>query len=271
MCLVVLGYRVSERFPFILIHNRDEFYDRPFEPLSYWGEPAGILAGRDLKSEGMWLGMTKFGHFGTITNVRDIKSHRPDAPSRGSVVKNFLLESLKNPHYSPFSFLKSYQASFHQMNFFNLFFGSIVSPWYFSSKSLDLKKLEPGIYGLSNSSLDTPWPKLIQAKTKIKDILNSSESESITEIEEELFKLLQDPTPAELKTLPSTGLSTQKEKALSSIFISLPGYGTLTSTLILVDSKRNTLFKERVHNKDQKIFPLKKEIFQTNLEFIYQM
>lgn len=271
MCLIVLGYQVSDRFPFILIHNRDEFYNRPFEPLSSWQEPEGILGGRDLKSEGMWLGMTKSGHFGTITNFRDIKSYRPDAPSRGSVVKSFLLESLKKPNYSPSSFLNKYEESFQQMNFFNLFFGSIVSPWYFSSRSLDLKKLDPGIYGLSNSSLDTPWPKLLQAKTKIKEILNSSESESITKIEEELFKILKDPTPAQLNTLPNTGLSTEKEKALSSIFVELPEYGTLTSTLILVDSKKKTLFEERVYNRDKTIFPLKKEIFQTTLEFICQM
>lgn len=271
MCLTVLAYQVSDYFPFILIHNRDEFYNRSFEPLSSWREPAGILGGRDLKSGGIWLGMTKFGHFGTITNFRDIKNYKPDAPSRGSIVKDFLVESLKNQHSSPFSFIQSYQASIRDMNFFNLFFGSIFSPWYFSSKNLDLKKLDPGIYGLSNSSLDTPWPKLTQAKLKTEEILHSYESDSIKKIEGTLFKILEDSTPAEENTLPRTGLSTEKEIALSSIFVSLPQYGTLTSSLILVDSNRNIIFKERVHNRGKKIFPLKAENFQTQLEFVCQM
>ena len=83
MCLILLNYNAHPDYSLILAANRDEFYDRPTQPLSFWKDNPDILAGQDLKGKGTWLGITKNGRFAGITNFRDPASQKQDAPSRG--------------------------------------------------------------------------------------------------------------------------------------------------------------------------------------------
>jgi len=57
MCLVLVAHRVHPRYPLVLAANRDEFYERPTAPLQVWPDAPEIVAGRDLRGGGTWLGV----------------------------------------------------------------------------------------------------------------------------------------------------------------------------------------------------------------------
>lgn len=242
MCLSVLAYHASPLYPFILIHNRDEFEARPSQPAHLW-TANGILGGKDLKSNGMWLGISPSGRFASITNYRDPLHFLPEAPSRGFLVKDFLMNSL-----SPSDWIGKLELQLSQLNGFNLFFGSIRAPWFYSSRRKQLISLPVGIHGLSNADLNTPWPKVTRAVGKFGRILSES-NENESELIENLFALLRDPIPALPEHVPQTGLSAEAELALSSVFVNArnPGrdYSTRCSTVILVNSKSEMNFRER--------------------------
>ena len=70
MCFLLLHHRVHDDHPLVLLANRDEFFDRPFEgPLLRAGEH-GIVAPRDLRAGGTWLGTNRAGLVAAITNRR---------------------------------------------------------------------------------------------------------------------------------------------------------------------------------------------------------
>ncbi|MDH5603224.1 MAG: NRDE family protein, partial [Cyclobacteriaceae bacterium] len=89
MCLILLSYKTHPRYKLIIGANRDEFYSRPSEPARFWKEFPHLLAGKDLLAGGTWLGMTKTGKIGMITNYREIKSLMSDAPSRGHLLMDY--------------------------------------------------------------------------------------------------------------------------------------------------------------------------------------
>ena len=68
MCLILFTINPTSKYKLILAANRDEFYDRPAEPAAFWKSDPDLLAGKDLKKGGTWLGITKSGRFAAITN-----------------------------------------------------------------------------------------------------------------------------------------------------------------------------------------------------------
>ena len=91
MCLIVLSYKMSDRYPLILAANRDEFYERPSAPVSLWDDAMGVIAGRDLQRGGTWLGIKKTGSIAMLTNYRERPPFGRNAPSRGWLVRDFLV------------------------------------------------------------------------------------------------------------------------------------------------------------------------------------
>lgn len=83
MCLIILSYKVHDRYPLILAANRDEFYERPSAPISLWDDAVGVVAGRDLQRGGTWLGIRKTGSLAMLTNYREPTPFGRNAPSRG--------------------------------------------------------------------------------------------------------------------------------------------------------------------------------------------
>ena len=67
MCLILFGFKASKDYPIVLAANRDEFYDRPTAPMSFWREQPSILGGKDLEQGGTWLGINKKGKFKFIS------------------------------------------------------------------------------------------------------------------------------------------------------------------------------------------------------------
>ena len=244
MCLIIFAHEYHSKYQLILAANRDEFYDRPAASLTFWEDNPRVLAGRDLKSMGTWLGVNKNGALAAITNFRDTESANPDAPSRGHLVSRFLVENLL-----PESYLKEIEKTGHRYNGFNLLVGKGQDLFYYSNKRGGIKKIDPGLYGLSNEFLDTPWPKVVKGKEGLKQIL-----EKDREVDPEaVFDLLADPSYAPDNALPDTGVGDVWERVLSPLFIDSKIYGTRCSSLILMEKTGKTVFYERTYQRDKGI------------------
>ena len=239
MCLILLALQQHPSYKLILAANRDEYYDRPSAPPAFWNESPGLLAGRDLRSGGTWLGITKKGRIAAITNYRDPASIKRNAPSRGWLVRDFLVGSEGTMEY-----LGKVRQEGGKFNGFNLLVGVRDELCWYSNRSGEIAKLSRGLHGISNRLLDTPWPKVIRGTQGISQILGK-DVEISTEI---LFDLLQDRTQASEEILPDTGVGIEWERILSPVFIVSPTYGTRSSTLILIDKKDQVTFIDRTFN-----------------------
>jgi uncharacterized protein with NRDE domain len=225
MCLILFAYRVHPRVKLLLAANRDEFYARPTVPAAFWTDAPEILAGRDLQGGGTWLGVTRQGRFAAITNYRDPHDIRSDAPSRGELISAFL-----RSWESPQEYLHSLTRRGPDYNGFNLLVGDRHELWYYSNQADDPQQVEPGIHGLSNHLLNTPWPKVERGRRELGKLLATHEEPTTTA----LFELLANRTRAADSDLPNTGVSLEWERKLSSLFIESPGYGTRSSTILRI-------------------------------------
>ncbi len=239
MCLILFAYKFHPRYPLVLAANRDEFHDRPTAPASFWNDAPQILAGRDLRCGGTWLGVSKKGKIAALANHREMESVRPDVPSRGSLTRDFLMDD-----NSPEEYLETLKRTGNLYNGFSLVFGDLRKLLYYSNKSDTPQVISEGIHGQSNHLLDTPWPKVERGKKELRWILSSGLEPSI----EEMFDLLTDKSRADDDLLPDTGVGIENERILSSIFVSGPAYGTRSSTVVLIDSDKNLTFIERTYN-----------------------
>jgi uncharacterized protein with NRDE domain len=236
MCFIILAYQVHPWYRLIAAANRDEYYERPSAPVAFWEDAPNVLAGRDLKEGGTWMGITREGKFAAITNFRDPGGVKPGAPSRGQLVSNFLRGS-----EGAASYMDRISQSAQKYNGFNLICGDPRDLLVYSNRG-EIKKLEAGIYGLSNHLLDTPWPKV----TKGKKALSAALKEKSPDLEAALFAILNDRKKASEKKLPSTGVGLEWERLLSSIFIESPTYGTRSSSVLLIGKNNWVKFTEKV-------------------------
>jgi uncharacterized protein with NRDE domain len=233
MCLAVIALDQSRRFPLVIAANRDEFFKRPAARLSWWSPGAylpDILGGRDLEAGGTWLGLTAKGRLALITNVRDPQQKDPNAPSRGAIVTRWLAGDLTADRFWMHTALSGY-------NGFNLVAADFRRGECFFASNLDANpmRLERGVYGVSNASLDTPWPKVTALKDRVHDAIE--ECETVDSLGDALFEALSDRTPAPDSLLPSTGVPLELERALSPAFIRTAdaAYGTRSTTLVITE------------------------------------
>lgn len=251
MCLILFAYKVHPKNKLIVAANRDEFYERPTAPAHFWEDHPHILAGRDLRKLGTWMGVTRNGRFAALTNYRDPNEVTEGKRSRGDLVADFLKGSA-----SPADFMN--RASAHRSSYpgYNLLAGNLEELLYYSNVEDRVELLQPGIYGVSNHVLDTEWPKVKKGKEGLSALLDNAEGN----LAENLFTLLRNADPAPDDRLPKTGVSLEWERILSPLFIKSDGYGTRSSTVLLM-SKDEIFYKERVHigeDKQEQEFILKK-------------
>lgn len=239
MCLILLAVRKHPNYKLILAANRDEFYKRPSKPPHFWEDIPHLLAGRDLVAGGTWLGITKNGRIAAVTNYRDPASVKPNAPSRGKLVSDFLASDL-----DPAAYLDLIRREKDRYNGFNLVLGDQDQITWYSNRSGKETPLLPGVYGLSNHLLDTPWPKVVRAKAWFEEIIHTGKDLSV----ESVFRLLKDQTMAPDDRLPRTGVPLDWERILSPIFITSPTYGTRSSSVVLIDKDARVSFMERTYN-----------------------
>ncbi len=238
MCLVLFAYRAHRAYPLVLAANRDEFYHRPTAAMDRWADAPSVLAGRDLEAGGTWFGITPSGRLAAVTNVRDPASVRAGAPSRGALVSDFLAG-----RSSPTAYLGRVAEEGDRYNGFNLLVGDPTGLYYYSNRDAGPRSLEPGIHGLSNHLLNTPWPKVERGRQGLSTLLDGGAPVSA----EAVLTLLEDPTPAPDTELPATGVPLVLERLLSSMFIRSPEYGTRASTVLLVDATGGVSLTEKSH------------------------
>ncbi|MBL7859323.1 MAG: NRDE family protein [Cyclobacteriaceae bacterium] len=238
MCLIFLSVNNHPSYKLVVAANRDEFYSRKTATAHFWEDHPHIVGGRDLEAHGTWMAMTKRGRISLVTNYRDPKNIDPHAPSRGQLVTDYL-----NDSSTPEVYLSRLANRAKAYNGFNLLVGDTDALWYYSNYRDGLEKISPGLYGLSNHLLETPWPKVLRGKQKMAEALATDHVNP-----ENLFELLKDDVIADDKLLPDTGIGLERERALSSMFIKSPGYGTRCSTVVIVDRLNHVLFSERVYD-----------------------
>jgi uncharacterized protein with NRDE domain len=200
------------------------------------------------------MGVARDGRFALLTNYRDPSRVRSNAKSRGLLVSDFL-----NSNHSAQEYLESIRKHAHGYNDFNLLAGSAEGIFQFSSMDgSQFQEIGPGLYGMSNHLFETPWPKVVRARSGLKNALNKAREtrSDEQELKEKLFQILADPTPAPDDDLPETGVGIEKERGLSSIFITMPGYGTRCSTLLLIKPSGEVQYSERTFAPDRKVSPV---------------
>jgi uncharacterized protein with NRDE domain len=228
-------------YQLILLANRDEHYERPSASARFWDEAPSVLAGKDLQGDGTWLGITRNGRIAAVTNYRDPASVKKNAPSRGRLVSDFLLGQ-----EGPLEYLDKLDQEAGKYNGFNLIIGYKDQLYWYSNRGDGVQSLEPGIYGLSNHLLDTPWPKVVRGKDALTRLLSGQRAPSL----EELFHILADRTIPDDASLPHTGVELEWERILSPIFIKSPTYGTRSSTVLLIDMQDRLTFVEKTFDSD---------------------
>jgi uncharacterized protein with NRDE domain len=237
MCLLVLAWNAHPRYRLVVAANRDEYHDRAAAPLAPWAGPVSLLAGRDLRAGGTWLGIDARRRFGVITNFRDLAPAPAAAPSRGGLIPRYLGGSDR-----PGTYLEALEGAASGYGGFNLLLADDESLWYASNRGTPFaRELPPGVYGLSNERLDTPWPKLRRVREGFERWLPGGHAEDGA-----LFALLEDRRPAgDGEDVPSTGLAPEWERILSSPFVLNERYGTRCSTIVAIEPSGRCYLAER--------------------------
>lgn len=249
MCLILLAYDVHTEYRLILAANRDEFHDRPTLPMAFWEDHPDILAGRDLKAGGTWLGITRSGRVSAITNYREPGGPKPDAPSRGHLVSGFLAGNSPSQAY-----LEAVSSVGQTYSGFNLIVGDESGLFYYSNRQPGIQKLVPGWYGLSNHHLNTDWPKVRKGIALLKSaILNADPVNSVNM--DPIFHLLKNREIPPDDRLPDTGVGMEWERILSPMFIQSPGYGTRSSSVMLINRNGMAQVAELTFNAECCICP----------------
>jgi uncharacterized protein with NRDE domain len=245
MCLIVFAWQAHPEYSLVVGANRDEWHDRPAEPAHWWPERK-LLAGRDLEAMGTWLGVTGDGRFGAITNFRDPSDRKSTAPSRGSLVADFL-----DSGESPRRFLERLRNDAHRYNGFNLLLSDRYSMCYFGSREGQIQDVAPGVHGLSNHLLDEPWPKVAQAKSALGAVLQAKMARDARQMA--IYDLLSDAQIAPDDHLPDTGVGLDWERRLSPALIVSEKYGTRCSTVLMIGNDHHVAFEERTRDGEGRI------------------
>ena len=233
MCLVVVAFRVHDRLPLVVAANRDEFHARPAAEAHWWQDADGILAGRDLQAGGTWLGVHRRGRFAAVTNYRDADQPVTELESRGRLVADFLLADT-NP--------LDYAGSIDGDRFagFNLLLGDSNTMAYLSNRGGGLLELPPGIYGLSNATLDTPWEKVNRSKRRLGQLVDAGQLD-----ETALLQLLADTERGPASEVREERLPFDTAHAITAPFIVTSEYGTRCSTVVRAGHDGHWTFIER--------------------------
>jgi len=229
MCLAIIALNMLPNWPIIIVANRDELHSRPTLPAMPWNDGEMILGGR--------LGMTACGRIALLTNYREPAKLSADAPSRGQLTDWYLRSDILAKDY-----VKMLEQQGPSYNGFNLFIGDQTEFWYCSNRAdAAAQRLDSGVIGISNASINTPWPKLKRTQNAVAEHLSTSAQPDPSY----LFEIFRDINPAQPDELPDTGIGAEREKLLSSPFISDARYGTRCTTLIMKRTDGKVLFHEK--------------------------
>lgn len=237
MCLILFALQQHEEFPLIVIANRDEYYARPTQSAHWWSDTPGIFAGRDLEARGTWMGVNKKGRFAAVTNVRQPGNLGPGRLSRGKLTRDFL-----SGRESAEAFLKNIETDADDYAGFNLLVGDDSGLYFYSNRDSGVRRIAPGIYGISNGIFNEHWPKLESGKKALENALQRDIGDDM------LMQILTDDSQAQDSALPETGVALDIERLLSSRFIRSPDYGTRASSVVRFNRQKEINFVEQNFN-----------------------
>ena len=236
MCLMIFAHRAHSGYPLIVAANRDEFHARPTAPSGFWADHPALMAGRDLEQGGTWMGVTRNGRFAAVTNYRDPAGAASAPRSRGDLPLRYL-----TGEQGPAAYLEELASRAREYAGFNLLVGDRHGLWYYNnSDAAGPRRLAPGIYGLSNAALDTPWPKVERGKACLRALLERGDISH-----ESLAGVVADRTLADPRRLGELGLDGAMDPLLSAQFIVTDTYGTRSTTTLWTDAA------DRVHWREQ--------------------
>ena len=238
MCLLIFAHGVDPRYPLVVAANRDEFHARPTAGSEFWPEHPAILAGRDLEQGGTWMGITRGGRFAAITNYRDPSRTAPAPCSRGELPLTYLAGD-----QAPEDFLLDVSKRAQEYAGFNLLVGNRGSLWYLTNSLGPGERcpqcLPPGLYGLSNARLDTPWPKVLLGKNRLSTLLGQGRLEH-----DGLAAVVSDQQLATPQVLHQQGLDQEMDQLLSAQFIITGSYGTRSTTSLWTQADGEVFWRE---------------------------
>jgi len=236
MCLLIFAHRTAPRYPLVVAANRDEFHARATAPSGFWRDNPAVLAGRDLEQGGTWMGVTRTGRFAAVTNYRDPAGPVAAPRSRGELPLQYLAGDT-----GPGAYLEALAGRAGEYAGFNLLVGDREELWYFSnSAATGATPLPPGVYGLSNAALDTPWPKVILGKARLRSLLETGDISHPS-----LATVVADKEKANPHSLSELGLNGAMDPQLSAQFIVTEVYGTRSSTTLWTDDRERVHWRER--------------------------
>lgn len=255
MCLIAFAWNAHPEYRLLVAANRDEWHDRPAAPAAWWNDHPQILAGRDLQAGGTWMGVTRGGRFAAVTNFRDPGDRKSTARSRGELVTAFLLGA-----ETPAAFLTATKKVAFDYNGFNLIVGDGNSLAYFGSSEGTIEILAPGIYALSNHTLNEPWPKVTVARAALDVALQAEMPEDARQMA--IFNILSNDAVAPDDALPNTGVGIEWERMLSPALIVSGKYGTRASTILSIANNNAVSFDEHTRAIDGSVSHVAKFDFE---------
>lgn len=249
MCIVAIAWQHHPRWKLLAIGNRDELHARPASPIGRWNGKEHLIAGQDIQVGGTWLGISEQGRFAVVTNVAQTEPPSPDAASRGSLLKDFLsgdgqyanLDTIDYSRFNPFNLLTV---------------SGDVAKIISNKSNRTCQELMPGVYGLSNGTLDHPWSKSALLNQSLESWLNN-DAEDFEWLLSELRN--QEPIADQGAISDETGRPPRPE--YSSIFINNGVYGTRCSSIVAVEQDGTGKFIEERFNSNGQ------SIGQTDIDF----
>ncbi len=244
MCLILFAHQAVPEFPLVVAANRDEFFPRPTQQAQFWHKDEDeetqtrLLAGRDLQAGGTWLGIDRSGRFAAVTNIRDPSQYEAKPRTRGELPVNFLNSAL-----SPAQYCDSLSDTFTEYAGYNLLVGDGQSMLFVNNFQRSIETLDPGIYGLSNASLNSPWPKITVGRERLGTLLENPGQLTT----DQLIAMMADRHQAADADLPDTGVPLEMERQLSATFIhnTERDYGTRCSTAVIIEDNGLVRFSEQ--------------------------
>jgi uncharacterized protein with NRDE domain len=233
VCLVILAFDAHKDYPLLVAANRDEFHARPTRKADWWPDAPDIVGGRDLQAGGTWLGVHRGGRFATVTNYSGAAGKKAGMRSRGHLVTEFL-----QGMQSPVEYLESIRGDDYAG--FNLLVTDGTHLAYLSNRGGGLRELPPGVYGLSNATLDEPWEKVERSKNQLLQLLDAGRVS-----ESQLLLLLGDRNKGPVDEVRTDHLPFATAHAITAPFIVTADYGTRCSTVVRADRNGRWNLQER--------------------------
>ncbi len=268
MCIVAIAWQLFDELPLVLLSNRDEFLQRPTDPLHQWADQP-IYAGRDKQSGGTWLGIhqqplpdkegsiiyQQNGRWAAVLNFRDGVQAGINERSRGELVTHFLTSML-----SPMTFAR--QIDLQNYAGFNLIIGDATQAVIVNNRGHAPTPLYAGLHVISNGQPESAWFKTERLRGRLRqEVLPLIAEDSSAEYwQAAAFDVLSDNTKAPDDQLPETGMSTEIEQTLSSVYIepivfgdvktNTPTYGTRTQSILTLRKDRDADFTTDIISRE---------------------